>query len=137
MTTWIEYFLYFITFDHSHHNWSTVHGKVLLRQWLTRYIGGLALWYHVYGSSWTAKIIQKNNLIITREAGWCYGIMSTVPHEQQKIMQTNNLIITREHQPASPCWSPTNLEPSISYDVYVLTLMQIIAQDITTFLFQY
>ena len=73
---------------------------------------------------WTAKIIQTNNLIITREAGWCYGIMSTVPYEQQKlyrqiifllhgrpvgvmvsclrflwtakIIWTNNLIITRE-----------------------------------------
>ena len=28
-----------------------------------------SLWYHVYGSSWTAKIIQTNNLIITPEAG--------------------------------------------------------------------
>ena len=82
------------------------------------------LWYHVYGSLWTAKIIQTNNLNITREAGWCYGIMSTVPYEQQKlygqiilllhgrpvgvmvsclrflwtakIIRTNNLIITRE-----------------------------------------
>ena len=33
-----------------HHNQLTVHGKVLLRQWLTR------------------------------EAGWRYGIMSTVPY---------------------------------------------------------
>ena len=31
-----------------------------------------------------SKNIQTNNLIITREAGWCYGIMSTVPYEQQK-----------------------------------------------------
>ena len=30
-----------------------------------------------------SKIIRINNLIITREAGWCYGIMSTVPYEQQ------------------------------------------------------
>ena len=44
----------------------TVHGKVLLRQWLT----------------W--------------EAGWRYGIMSTAPYEQQKIMQTNKLIIIWE-----------------------------------------
>ena len=29
------------------------------------------------------KIIQTNNLIITREAGWRYGIMSTVPYELQ------------------------------------------------------
>ena len=32
-----------------------------------------------------SKNKQTNNLIITREAGWRYGIMSTVPHEQQKI----------------------------------------------------
>ena len=44
----------------------TGQGEVLLRQWLTR------------------------------EAGWRYGIMSTVPYEQQKIIQTNILIITRE-----------------------------------------
>ena len=29
----------------------------------------LTLWYHVYGSLWTAKIMQANNLNITREAG--------------------------------------------------------------------
>ena len=44
--------------------------------------GRLALWYHVYGSLRTAKIIQTNNLIITREANWRYGIMSTFPYEQ-------------------------------------------------------
>ena len=62
-----------------------------------------------------------NNIIITREAGWRYGIMSTVPYEQQKLYNilkyyiiynnimvlclrflmnsknyTNNIIITRE-----------------------------------------
>ena len=58
------------------------------------YTGGrLALWYHVYGSLWTAKIIQTNNLIITREAGWCYGIMSTVPHEQQKLYRQIILLL--------------------------------------------
>ena len=42
-----------------------------------------------------SKNIQTNNLIITREAGWCYGIMSTVPMNSKNI-RTNNLIITRE-----------------------------------------
>ena len=67
--------------------------------------GRLALWYHVYGSLWTAKIIQTNNLIITREAVWCYGIIFTVLYEQQKYYYTHkiiiNLINTREYQPVS------------------------------------
>ena len=73
--------------------------------------GRLALWYHVYGSLWTAKIIQTKNLIITREAGWRYGIMSTVPLWTSKIIQTKNIIIAREV-------GLTPREPSISQDVY-------------------
>ena len=65
--------------------------------------GRLALWYHVYGSSWTAKIIQTNNLIITREAGWCYGIMSTVPHEQQKLYRQIILLLH-----GRPVWRHVN-----------------------------
>ena len=38
-----------------------------------------------------SKNIQTNNLIITREAGWRYGIISTVP--TAKNIQTNNLIL--------------------------------------------
>ena len=41
----------------------SVHGKVLLRQWLTR------------------------------EAGWRYGIMSTVPYEQQKLYRQIILLL--------------------------------------------
>ena len=55
--------------------------------------GRLVLWYHVYGSLWTAKIIQTNNLIITRKAGWCYGIMSTVSYEQRKFYRQNLIIL--------------------------------------------
>ena len=41
----------------------------------------------------TAKIIQTNNLIITREAGWFYGIMATDPHEQQKLYRQIILLL--------------------------------------------
>ena len=51
------------------------------------------LWYHVYGSLRTAKIIQANNPIITREANWRYGIMSTVPYEQQKLYRQIILLL--------------------------------------------
>ena len=33
---------------------------------------------------------------MTREAGWCYGIMSTVPHEQQKIYRQIILLHGRQ-----------------------------------------
>ena len=37
---------------------------------------------------------HQNNLrfTMTWEAGWRYGIISTVPYEQKKNIQTNNLI---------------------------------------------
>ena len=34
-----------------------------------------------------------NNLITTREAGWRYGIMSTVPYEQQKLYRQIILLL--------------------------------------------
>ena len=89
----------------------TVHGKVLLSQWLTREAGWRCGIMSTVSYEQQKLCMQTNNLIITREAGWCYGIMSTVSYAQKKIIQTNNLIITREA-------GLTPREPSISYDVY-------------------
>ena len=76
--------------------------------------------YHVYGSSLTTKIIQTNNLIITREAGRRYGIMSTLPYEQQKLYgQIMLLLHGNMNQP------PVLLAdaPLISYAVHVLNMI--------------
>ena len=54
-----------------------------------------------------SKIIQTNNLIITREAGWCYGILSTVPYEQQKLYGQIILLLGPAREagltPREPC----------------------------------
>ena len=50
-----------------------------------RFTGGrLALWYHVYGSLWRAKIIEKNNVIVTREAG--FSVLTGRPVNRQLVM---------------------------------------------------
>ena len=50
---------------------------------------------------------------MTREAGWRYGIMSTVPYEQQKIYR-QIILFQRIHYPSiSLAGLPCHREPSI------------------------
>ena len=86
--------------DVAHSGWEKLHHSlpVLLRDMLPLF-SIMTLW--VFLRQW-----------LTREAGWRYGIMSTVPYEQQKLYRQNNLIITREA-------GLTPREPSVSSDVDV------------------
>ena len=64
-----------------------------------------------------SKNIQTNNLIITREAGWCYGIMSMVPYEQQKIYRHIILFQRIYYLSISLTGLPCHREPSNCFDV--------------------
>ena len=55
------------------------------------------------GHMWLNKVASVLGPLLrqwlTREAGWRYGIMATVPYEQQKLYtQNNNLINNRWHR---------------------------------------
>ena len=66
--------------------WVAHSGRENLHQFLP-----IPLWRHALSISiMTLWVLLRQWL--TREAGWRYYIMSTVPFEQQKIIQANNII---------------------------------------------
>ena len=93
-------------------NWRFTVRFCCVSGWHGRPVGVMVscLRFLINSKNYTDKI---NNLIITREAGWRYTIMSTVPHEQQKLYRQIILLLH-----GKLVWRPVNRQLVIMSMLY-------------------